>query len=91
VVERPAVVPIFDGEKEAKLIELACSKPPQGYARWSLRLLEDKVVELARAVIIRPLGLNNQTLRRAASASEMRPGPDIHPGRRHDLGRMPPL
>jgi hypothetical protein len=42
-----AVAPIFDGEKEARLIALACSKPPQGYARWSLRLLEDKVVELA--------------------------------------------
>ena len=44
---RPAVLPIFDGEKEAKLIALACSKPPKGYARWSLRLLENKVVELA--------------------------------------------
>jgi Homeodomain-like domain len=43
----PAVAPIFDGEKEAKLIALACSKPPKGRARWSLRLLEDKVVELA--------------------------------------------
>jgi hypothetical protein len=42
----PAVPPIFDGEKEAKLIALACSKPPKGRARWSLRLLEDKVVEL---------------------------------------------
>jgi hypothetical protein len=42
----PAVAPIFDGEKEAKLIALACSKPPQGHARWSLRLLENKVVEL---------------------------------------------
>ena len=42
----PAVPPIFDGEKEAKLIALACSKPPRGRARWSLRLLENKVVEL---------------------------------------------
>jgi len=42
----PAVPPIFDGEKEAKLIALACSKPPKGYARWTLRLLENKVVEL---------------------------------------------
>jgi len=37
---------IFDGEKEAKLIALACSKPPKGRARWTLRLLENKVVEL---------------------------------------------
>src|SRR5215470_15696797 len=43
---RPAVLPIFDGEKEAKLIALACSKPPKGRARWTLRLLESKVVEL---------------------------------------------
>ena len=42
----PAVARIFDGEKEARLIALACSKPPEGYARWSLRLLESKVVEL---------------------------------------------
>ena len=43
----PAVPRIFDGEKEAKLIALACSEPPKGRARWTLRLLENKVVELA--------------------------------------------
>jgi hypothetical protein len=42
----PAVARIFDGEKEAKLIALACSKPPKGRARWTLRLLENNVVEL---------------------------------------------
>ena len=42
----PAVARIFDGEKEAKLIALACSTPPKGRARWTLRLLENKVVEL---------------------------------------------
>ena len=42
----PAVPRIFDGEKEARLIALACSKPPKGRARWTLRLLENKVVEL---------------------------------------------
>ena len=42
----PSVPRIFDGEKEAKLIALACSKPPKGRARWTLRLLENKVVEL---------------------------------------------
>lgn len=42
----PPVPPIFDGEKEARLIQLACSPPPQGHAGWSLRLLENKVVEL---------------------------------------------
>src|SRR6266700_1703453 len=43
----PAVAPIFDGEKEAKLIALACSKPPKGRARWTLRLLDTKVVQLS--------------------------------------------
>jgi hypothetical protein len=42
----PGVARIFDGEKEAKLIALACSKPPKGRARWTLRLFEQKVVEL---------------------------------------------
>src|SRR5208283_5469671 len=37
---------IFDGAAEAKLIALACSPAPQGFARWTLRLLEEKVVEL---------------------------------------------
>jgi DNA-binding transcriptional ArsR family regulator len=36
----------LDGEQEARLIALACSEPPQGQARWSLRLLADKLVEL---------------------------------------------
>ena len=34
----PAVARIFDGEREAKLIALACSKPPKGRARWTVRL-----------------------------------------------------
>jgi hypothetical protein len=35
----------------AQLIALACSKPPPGYARWTLRLLADKVVE--RKIVVR--------------------------------------
>lgn len=35
-----------DGDFEAHLIALSCSKPPEGYTRWSLRLLADRVVEL---------------------------------------------
>jgi hypothetical protein len=44
--ETPPVPRIFDGEKEAKLIALSRSEPPAGYARWSLRLLEKRIVEL---------------------------------------------
>ena len=35
-----------DGDAEAKLVTLCCSKPPKGFAKWSLRLLADKMVEL---------------------------------------------
>ena len=76
----PAVRRIFDGEKEARLIALACSKPPKGYARWSLRLLESKVVELgiveaaSDSTIQRAL---KKTLfsRPAANAGSSRPRP----------------
>jgi transposase len=37
---------IFDGAAEAKLVAVACSKPPAGRARWTLKLLEEAVVEL---------------------------------------------
>lgn len=37
---------IFDGAAEAKLIALACCKPPTGRKRWTLQLLEEQVVEL---------------------------------------------
>ncbi len=36
----------WDGDVEAKLVTLCCSDPPKGYAKWSLRLLADKMVEL---------------------------------------------
>lgn len=35
-----------DGDLEAKLVTLCCSDPPKGFAKWSLRLLADKMVEL---------------------------------------------
>jgi hypothetical protein len=41
--ETPPVAPIVTGDVEARLIALACSTPPEGYARWSLRLLERHV------------------------------------------------
>jgi len=36
----------IDGDVEAKLVTLCCSEPPKGFAKWSLRLLADKMVEL---------------------------------------------
>lgn len=36
----------LDGHQEARLVTLACSKPPEGHGCWSLRLLADQMVEL---------------------------------------------
>ena len=44
--ETPPVEPKITGEVEAKIIALCCSTPPAGRAKWSLRLLADKAVEL---------------------------------------------
>jgi len=35
-----------DGDLEAKIVQLCCSEPPKGFAKWTLRMLADKVVEL---------------------------------------------
>ena len=43
---RARVEKLFDGEKEAKLIALACGPTPTGRPRWTLQLLADRVVEL---------------------------------------------
>lgn len=43
---RPSTPPKLDGEKEARLTAMACSKAPKGHARWSLRLLAGRLVEL---------------------------------------------
>jgi hypothetical protein len=43
--DTPPIEPIFDGKRQAQLIALACSKPPAGRARWTIRLLAEQVVE----------------------------------------------
>jgi hypothetical protein len=57
-----------DGDFEAHLLALSCSEPPEGFARWSLRLLADRVVELnyidsvSHETIRRVLKKRNKTL-----------------------------
>jgi transposase len=50
VLERRASSRVYDvkidGDVEARLVKLCCSEPPPGFAKWSLRLLADKMVEL---------------------------------------------
>ena len=44
--EQPSRKRILDGQNEARLISLACSKPPKGRANWTMQLLADRLVEL---------------------------------------------
>ena len=44
--KQPGRPPDIDGKQRAAITALACSEAPQGHARWSLRLLADKIVEL---------------------------------------------
>lgn len=58
----------LDGEQEARLVALACSSPPAGYARWSLRLLADRVVQLK---IID--SISHETVRQVLDNNELKP------------------
>ena len=49
----------IDGDVEAKLVQLCCSEPPPGFAKWSLRLLADKMVELRYVDSISHVSIGN--------------------------------
>ena len=59
----------IDGEVEAHLIALACSVPPSGHARWTLRLLADKLVELEYLPSI-----SHETVRQSLKQTNLTPG-----------------
>jgi hypothetical protein len=59
----------LDGAAEARLVHLACSVPPDGYARWSLRLLGDQLVELKLVDAISP-----ETVRQTLKKTRSNPG-----------------
>lgn len=61
---------IFDGAAEAKLIALACSPAPEGFARWSLRLLEETVVELGIVGKVSDNTIGRTLKKRAQTASQ---------------------
>lgn len=44
--ETPPRAPKLDGEAEAKIIALACSEAPEGYSKWTVRMLTNKAIEL---------------------------------------------
>jgi len=58
-----------DGDFEAHLVALSCSDPPKGFARWSLRLLADRVVELEYVDSI-----SYETIRRVLKKTKLNPG-----------------
>ncbi|CAN5870953.1 hypothetical protein BH24BAC1_BH24BAC1_36880 [soil metagenome] len=60
---------IADGEVEAKLVALSCSKAPAGFSRWSLRMLADKAVELGYVE-----SLSYETVRRLLKKTCLNPG-----------------
>jgi len=59
----------LDGEGEAHLIALACSEPPSGRKRWSLRLLQDRFVKLGHVD-----GISYETIRRVLKKTNSNPG-----------------
>lgn len=60
---------VMDGEREAKLVTLCCSDPPEGHAKWSLRLLADKMVELKYVDSV-----SYETIRRTLKKTNLSPG-----------------
>lgn len=59
----------LDGQQEAHLVALVCGPPPTGHARWSLRLLADKLVELVEVESV-----SYQTVRRVLKKTCSSPG-----------------
>ncbi|MEO5643351.1 MAG: IS630 family transposase [Bacteroidia bacterium] len=71
-LERRATTRVYekksDGDVEAKLVSLCCSEPPKGYAKWSLRLLADRMVELNYVESI-----SHVTVRKCFKKNELKP------------------
>lgn len=78
VLERKQSTRIYekkiDGEVEAKLVQLCCSEPPPGYAKWSLRLLADKMVELKYVDSISYVAVGNTLKKMKLSKGKLKNG-----------------
>ena len=64
-----ARLPLVDGRAEAQLVTLACSTPPEGAGRWTLRLLAERLVELAYVEHI-----SHETVRQVLKKTKCGPG-----------------
>jgi transposase len=58
-----------DGDFEAHLVAISCSKAPEGYGRWSLRMLADKMIELKYVESI-----SHETIRQVLKKTKLSPG-----------------
>ena len=65
---RPSYERKADGDFEARLVALSCSQPPAGHARWTLRLLADRAVELDYIDSV-----SHETVRRVLKKNEIKP------------------
>ena len=77
----------LDGEQEAHLVALACSAPPEGCGRWTLRLLASRMVELRRAD-----ALSHETVRRTLKKERAPAAPAadvVHPAEALGGVRLP--
>jgi len=59
----------MDGEAEARLISIACSEPPRGFGKWSLRLLADRMIELNYVDEV-----SHETVRKVLKKTNLSPG-----------------
>lgn len=66
--ETPPIPPKVTGDVEAHIIALACGNPPEGYTKWTLRLLADKCVELNYAD-----SLSHMTIARVLKKTNLSP------------------
>lgn len=77
IKDRPGRPPKIDGIAEAHLVALVCSEPPEGHARWSVRLLADRFVALGteEGWLAKPVG--REAVRRALKKMSSSPGMSV--------------
>lgn len=81
--ETPPREVLFDGTFEARLIALACSPAPEGHARWTVRLLADKAVELKFASSVSHMTVQRTLKKMNLSLTSADTGKFLRKGARH--------
>lgn len=69
VRESPPVEPKVTGEVEARMVKIACSDPPEGFARWTMQMIADRLVELEVVESI-----SGETVRTTLKKTTLSPG-----------------